>query len=340
MNEVVNLYADGGVILKNPSPHGGTWAFCGTDAAGERVVRQGGAWPTQDPQRPVTNNWMEQIAIVRALEAMPEGWSGTIYSDSLIALRRVFENGEVKNLPKSIQIRTHAARGRLGAIRWVLLKGHPNKDQLAAGEAPSSSGKRMLPVSEHQVWCDEECGRQARAFLGERPEMQPVIVPGEIDWSKLRGLSLTRPWPFAFLHGKRVENRSWAPPRNMIGQWIALHAAKSWSDEDRLFIKETLGGIYVPELPSGTIFALARLTGFAEDEGDKRLPDDQHKWFFGPYGWLLSEYWEVSPAEPRITCAGAQGLWGFDKPERAAALVALKERREARFRVLADGRQC
>lgn len=334
-NEVVSLYADGGVIKKNPSPYGGTWAFCGANAAGERVIEQGGAWPTQHEDHPVTNNWMEQCAIVRALEAMPEGWSGTMHSDSLCALRRVFENASVRNLPKSIQMRTHAAKARLGKVNWVLMKGHPNKEQLAAGEAPSSSGKRMLPVSEHQVWYDEECGRQARAFLGERPETVPVIVPGEIDWSRVRGLSLTRPWPFAFRRGKRVENRSWPPPKNHIGHWIALHSAKSWSEDDRWFIKQMLGGIYVPEEPSGNIFALARLVGFVTEITDPRLigTTDQRRWFFGPYGWLLEEYWEVSPVTTRIECPGAQGLWGFDHPKRAGALVKLRECWEGRLRV-------
>ncbi len=331
-NEVVSLYADGGVIKKNPSPFGGTWAFCGVNAAGERVIEQGGAVPTRDQAHPITNNQTEQIAIIKALEAMPEGWTGTIHSDSFTALSRVFENASVRNLPKSIQMRTHAAKARLGKVNWVLMKGHPSQAQLAAGEAPSSGGKRMLPVSAHQVWCDEECGRQSRLFLGERPETAPVIVSGEIDWSRVRGLSLTRPWPFAFKHGKRVENRSWQPPKNHIGHWIALHAAKSWSSDDRQFIAERLHR-YVPEEPSGTIFALARLVGVVESTADKRLADDQHQWFFGPFGWLLDEYWEVSPMTTRIECPGAQGLWGFDHPKRTGALVKLRECWAARLRV-------
>jgi ribonuclease HI len=327
-NEIISLYADGGVIRKNPSPYGGTWAFCGVNAAGERVIEHGGVVPVKDTAHPITNNQTEQIAIVRALEAMPDGWSGTLHSDSFVALSRVFENASVRNLPKSIQMRTHAAKARLGKVDWVLLKGHPNKEQLIAGQAPSSSGRRMLPVSEHQVWCDEECGRQADAFM----DKQRVIVPGEVDWSKVRGLSLTRPWPFAFQYGKRVENRSWAPPKNHIGQWIALHAAKSWSDDDRRYIAERLHR-YVPEEPPGNIFALARLVGFVKSEDDSRLPASQHQWFFGPYGWLLDGYWEVSPVTTRIECPGAQGLWGFDHPKRAGALVKLRECWEGRLRV-------
>ena len=38
---------------------------------------------------------------------------------------------------------------------------------------------------------------------------------------------MRQPWPWAILHaGKRIENRTWAPPVEMIGQRFLLHAAK------------------------------------------------------------------------------------------------------------------
>ncbi|HRH46677.1 MAG TPA: hypothetical protein PKY82_33845, partial [Pyrinomonadaceae bacterium] len=69
-NEIVALYCDGGVISMNPSPIGGTWAWCGVNAKGERVIEQSGAFPAPE-SRPVSNNHTEQIAITKALEAMP-----------------------------------------------------------------------------------------------------------------------------------------------------------------------------------------------------------------------------------------------------------------------------
>ena len=45
-------------------------------------------------------------------------------------------------------------------IRYVLLSGHPTKAQLALG-----IGKGGRPVSEHNVWCDHECGRRAKGFM-------------------------------------------------------------------------------------------------------------------------------------------------------------------------------
>lgn len=141
----------------------------------------------------------------------------------------------------------------------------------------------------------------------------------------IRGLSLTRPWPFAFLNGpeaeqKRVENRSWRPHRKMVGQFIALHAAKSWSESDRQWIAEKTG-LYVPkkdESPHSEIFAVCQLQGWIEHDQDPRLIEPQRKWFFGPYGWLLNNF---VPLITPVPCVGAMGLWGFEKkPDELAQL--------------------
>jgi ribonuclease HI len=166
LSRVVALYADGGVIQKNPSIIGGTWAWCATDSEnpkfGERVIGRGGVVPYVN--RPISNNHTEQIAITLALEAMPDGWSGIVYSDSQIALGRVFQSWRTKNLPDNIIRRSAAAVARLGKIRFVLLQGHPTKDDLIKGVGK----KRGYPVSIHNVWCDKECGRQAEKYLHER----------------------------------------------------------------------------------------------------------------------------------------------------------------------------
>ena len=130
--KIVALYADGGVILKNPSTIGGTWAFCAVDAEGNRVIERGGVAPATDG-RLITNNHMEQIAITLALEAMPDGWEGTVYSDSMIALGRVFKGWRLKNLPSNVAKRSAAAVARLGKIETVLLQGHPTKADLKSG---------------------------------------------------------------------------------------------------------------------------------------------------------------------------------------------------------------
>lgn len=149
----------------------------------------------------------------------------------------------------------------------------------------------------------------------------------------IRGLSLTRPWPFAFNHRpvpKRVENRGWRP-HDYVGNYVALHAAQSWDEDDREFIADKTG-LYVPsnrESPHSQIFAVARYAGCVEDEDDARL-GEQRVWFFGPVGWLLDDYVEL--AEP-VPCTGARGLWTFDeKPDALAALrVVYMRSKAARF---------
>lgn len=151
----IALYCDGGVVGKNPSPIGGTWAWCGVDESGARIIERGGFVPSPNG-RPITNNHTEQIAIVLALEAMPEGWVGMVCSDSMVALGRVFQGWKCKNLPANIERRARAAVTRLGPIKTMLLQGHPTKADLAAGIGK----KRGLPVSIHNAWCDAECNRQ------------------------------------------------------------------------------------------------------------------------------------------------------------------------------------
>lgn len=157
--EPVAIYADGGVIKKNPSPYGGTWAWCGVDELGNRVIESSGVF--EPVKNPVTNNWSEQVAITRALEFMPAGWSGTVYSDSMIALGRVFDGWRLKNLPSAIARRSAIALARLGTVKPSLLQGHPTRKDLETGVGK----KRGYPVSVHNVWADKECGRVGREFM-------------------------------------------------------------------------------------------------------------------------------------------------------------------------------
>jgi hypothetical protein len=140
----------------------------------------------------------------------------------------------------------------------------------------------------------------------------------------IKGLSLWRPWPWAILHaGKRVENRSWKPPVNMIGQYLALHAAQKWDADGYGSITEiTRNGVpALHEHPAGVIVGVARLShAIHEDDFDTfndpaSLPEDQRAWFFGPWGWMLDNVIAIEP----VHCKGAQGLWPL--PPDVLALV-------------------
>ena len=102
----------------------------------------------------------------------------------------------------------------------------------------------------------------------------------------------------------------------MMGQYIALHAAKSWDESGKDFI-EYQTEIAVPgdkQSPHSVIFAVCRLAGVIDDPLAPILDIyDQIQWFFGPYGWFLDSF--VMLKEP-VPCKGAQKLWGFDdKPD-------------------------
>lgn len=125
---------------------------------------------------------------------------------------------------------------------------------------------------------------------------------------RVRGLTLKRPWPWAFeFAGKRVENRKWAPPRALVGGWLALHAGKGWDAPSvPLFVNGEFGPAAARVLddihPDSRIFALARIASFYErDDGPMRGP-----WAFGPFVWELTDF-TVLPIP--VDCRGAQGLW-------------------------------
>ncbi len=157
------LYADGGVIGRNPSPLGGTWAFRLLDNRKVIDEQAGVITPEQAKLPSITNNLTEMVALVRGLQALPEDWTGTIYSDSQVTLGRVFMGWKWNNIPLWLHHEYQAARKRLvhwDELQYVLLDGHPTRAQLEAGK-----GKRGGPVSEHNVWCDKACGYAAVGFI-------------------------------------------------------------------------------------------------------------------------------------------------------------------------------
>lgn len=142
-------------------------------------------------------------------------------------------------------------------------------------------------------------------------------------------LTLWQPWCFIVVEGiKRVENRPWAPPKAVIGQRIALHAGRTYDKAAEQAIEAS--PLYGRRLPAeahiaGAIIGVARVeryvyglgeslpgTGSAAATIEEWIPG-QSGWFFGPYGWLLSDI--VKLPEP-VVCNGMQKLWTV-KPDTA-----------------------
>lgn len=156
-------------------------------------------------------------------------------------------------------------------------------------------------------------------------------------------LTVWEPWLSAMLPDgrtkkegpKSVENRPW-PPGFALGKRIWLHAGKVWDSEGydfcaaRGFTKDRR------ECTFGAVIGYAMVAGVAVTAPGNPLEDVKawtkrqfgkhaamdlygNRWFFGPYGWLLTERTRIKP----VLCRGYQKLW---KPE-----ADVQSELEARF---------
>lgn len=118
----------------------------------------------------------------------------------------------------------------------------------------------------------------------------------------MRALTLLRPWAYCIAHlDKRIENRTWAPWKAVIGQRIAIHSGKGIDVAGMKWLhREGLITLPLPEDAhlAGFIVATAIVDGYVQTSNDK--------WFAGPYGWVLRDV-DVLPCA--LSCRGAQGLW-------------------------------
>lgn len=180
MSSIV-AYCDGGVFLKNPSEFGGSWAWChirGEPPSSEVLAHAAGYVLRDDPilggNEFVTNNFTEFLAALFCLEALHDGWSGQLWTDSLITLKRIrnpkpdsFTAVLGKKLlpvtfpgiPSALVERLEACKQRLGDYTVHLLGGHPTRQELKDGRR--KDGKI---VSKWNVWCDKLCADQYKKF--------------------------------------------------------------------------------------------------------------------------------------------------------------------------------
>ena len=97
----MELYTDGGVILKNPSVYGGTYGFV-IVKSGKEIYRGSGTYsPEEMGTSTVTNNQMELIAVLLGLQYADSARHKItkIVSDSQITLGRLFNSWRLKNIP-------------------------------------------------------------------------------------------------------------------------------------------------------------------------------------------------------------------------------------------------
>lgn len=120
----------------------------------------------------------------------------------------------------------------------------------------------------------------------------------------MKALTLWRPWAWALFHGKPVENRPWPLPPAMIGQVTAIHAGKKLDHDGGRFICDQLKLDKLPrEARFEGIVGVVVWSRCITKHSDAlwRSP-----WFFGPYGLVIGEHFEIHDPIP---CRGMLGFW-------------------------------
>lgn len=151
----IRLFTDGGLIGRNPSADGLTWAWCRVEN-GVRVDEDYG-WlrASELPMRPetglheATSNQAEFLAALQAFEALAPGEIVHVYTDSAVTIKRWAEMGALHGIPVMWRVRMNACLKRHGGSFWHHVDGHPSKADLERGRKENGD-----MVSEHNVYVD------------------------------------------------------------------------------------------------------------------------------------------------------------------------------------------
>lgn len=161
----------------------------------------------------------------------------------------------------------------------------------------------------------------------------------------MRALTILQPWASLIVAGiKGVENRTWMPPRDMIGQRFAVHAGRKLDMESFTELHHGMCGFkreqwpYAkPNLfPVGAVIGVATLHNYVRGDGTVEPGPEDHAmlarepwrsltarerpWYFGPVGFVLLDPRQVEP----VPCKGALGFWTLpdDVADRVAEQLA------------------
>ena len=156
----------------------------------------------------------------------------------------------------------------------------------------------------------------------------------------MKALTIQNPWAWAVLYaGKIIENRTWRPPEDLLGERLAIHAGKIFAHEALQFLWDKFAVEVPSELPAGVIIGTVRVVGILEQRQrndfsvlsirDYRpafaLDHRALGWLVDPppgkrgYGWVFSD--PIALAKP-VPCRGAQGVW--DVPEDVLSAMGLE----------------
>jgi len=137
----------------------------------------------------------------------------------------------------------------------------------------------------------------------------------------MRCLSLTEPWATLMaLQEKKIETRSWRLPLSILGQEVAIHAAKTfpgWASklsEEEPFCSSlrAKGNLFVPNLSRGKVLCILKFIGCRRTE-DIRYRVDGKEYLFGDYSdgrfaWLTEFVRRIEP----VPAVGHLGFWEWE----------------------------
>lgn len=151
------IYVDGGVISRNPSPYGGTYAY--------RLVHEDGNVLSEGCEIILypgcTNNMSEYLAALYGMTKTPSNIPATLFSDSQITLGRIFHGWKTNGIFEQWKNKMNTEYNRLkGFLLHEIVDGHPTKLQLSIG-----IGKRGNKCNINNVWCDKACQQKSKQFL-------------------------------------------------------------------------------------------------------------------------------------------------------------------------------
>jgi ribonuclease HI len=165
MRSKIQLFADGGVISRNPSSLGGTWCWIAVRKNTEIGRGSGIITPRLVGMDEITNNFTEMYAAYKALSDMNAGWDGRFYTDSLVTCQRLSGGRKWNGIPPWLRNCVTEVGEHLGKYKIIHLKGHPNISELYAGETETGT-----LTSVWNIYCDAECRRLAVDFQAGRAE--------------------------------------------------------------------------------------------------------------------------------------------------------------------------
>ena len=160
---------------------------------------------------------------------------------------------------------------------------------------------------------------------------QPAGISESERKERMKAISLWQPYASLIAAGvKTIETRGWAPPKDLTGQRIAIHAAKAIETSDvrgrerhRLIAAALDDPEWDGSIPRGAVVCTAVLDHTAqvtgpEHNGQVTVAGNGHpvpvdEWGdFSPGRWL----WflrDVEPVDPPVPARGRQGFWNWER---------------------------